>query len=238
MPTTPRVATTLSQRGVLGTGADRKEWELTVNELGAAGEDRGTWQRLREALLDLNAAGGPIDAAAICARAEVDPAEFRLLFQDSRELFCSVLEAETMELLRRSWLSFSALEGWANQLRAVAHTMLEFLQEDERRARLMLVDAHRGGERGALIRDQGMQALFAFIDLGREQMDDPEALTRTTAEAIGSSIYVQIRTRIEDRRPDSLSSLLPEMMYYTVLPYLGVEAAEAELENAVPSQAQ
>jgi hypothetical protein len=116
--------------------------------------------------------------------------------------------------------------------------MLEFLQEDDRRARLMLVDAHRGGERGNLIRDQGMQALFAFIDLGREEMDDPESLTRTTAEAIGSSIYLQIRTRIEDAGPQSLPDLLPEMMYFAVLPYLGVDAAEAELKVTAPRKAR
>jgi hypothetical protein len=145
-----------------------------------------------------------------------------------------VLEAETAELLRRCWSSFSAVTGWADQLRAVAQTMLEFFQEDERRARLMAVDAHHGGERGILIRDQGMQALFAFIDLGRYEMDDPEALTRTTAEAVGSSIYLQLRSWIEDGRLESMHELIPEMMYFAVLPYLGVEAAEAELEIAVP----
>jgi hypothetical protein len=196
------------------------------------------WQRLREAVLDLNAAGGQIEVASLCARAGVSEDGFRRVFDHWQDCFCSVLEAETVELLRRSWLSFSGLAGWANQLRAVAHTMLEFLQEDDRRARLMLVDAHRGGERGNLIRDQGMQALFAFIDLGREEMDDPESLTRTTAEAIGSSIYLQIRTRIEDAGPQSLPDLLPEMMYFAVLPYLGVDAAEAELEVTAPRKAR
>lgn len=199
-----------------------------------AADPPSDWPRLREALLDLNAAGGPLEIAAICGHAGVSEARFLRLFKDGPDLVCAVLEAETIELLRRCWSSFSTMTGWANQLRAVAHAMLEFLQEDERRARLMAIDAHRGGERGILIRDQGMQALFAFIDLGRYEMDDPETLTRTTAEAVGSSIYHQLRSWIEDGKLESMAELIPEMMYFAVLPYLGVEAAEAELEIAVP----
>jgi len=211
---------------------------LTFSERTASADGPDEWQRLRHALLDLNASGGPIGVARLCARAEVSEDGFRRVFDGWQDCFCSVLGAETAELLRRAWLSFSGATGWANQLRAVAHAMLDFLQEDERRARLMLIDAHRGGERGNLIRDQGMQALFAFIDLGREEMGDPESLTRTTAEAVGSSIYLQIRTRVEEGGTDSLTALLPEMMYFAVLPYLGVEAAEAELEVAVPREAR
>jgi AcrR family transcriptional regulator len=185
-------------------------------------------------VLDLNLAGRPLDVATICARARVPDTRFLRLFRDGPDCVCAVLEAETAELLRRCWSSFSAVTGWADQLRAVAHTMLEFFKEDERRARLMAVDAHRGGERGTLIRDQGMQALFAFIDLGRYEMADPGTLTRTTAEAVGSSIYLQLRTWIEDGRIESMDELIPEMMYFAVLPYLGVEAAEAELETVVP----
>jgi hypothetical protein len=80
-----------------------------------------------------------------------------------------------------------------------------------------------------------MEALVEFIDLGRKELDDPESLTRATAEAVGGAIFSRIRSEIEADETDTLPALLPKMMYMAVLPYLGPEAAAEELKTAPPA---
>ena len=167
-------------------------------------------------------------------RASVDPASFESHFSDLEECLCDYIERGTMVLLGRSVQSFSEQDGWRNALRAVAHTMLHFLQEDPQRARIMLVEVLSAGERAQLIRDQGMEALFEFIDLGRNELDDPSSLSRATAEAVGGAIFSRIRSEVESGDTESLPDLLPKMMYSAVLPYLGAEAAAEELEIPPP----
>ena len=79
-----------------------------------------------------------------------------------------------------------------------------------------------------------MEALFEFIDLGRTELEDPDSLTRATAEAVGGAIFSRIRSEVECGDTATLPGLLPKMMYTAVLPYLGPEVAAEELEIPPP----
>jgi len=177
---------------------------------------------------------GEATVAEVCARASVDAGRFQAHFADLEDCLCEYIERGTMILLTRSMPAFTREESWRDALRAVAHTLLHFLQEDPARARIMLVEVLSAGERAQLIRDQGMEALFEFIDLGRAELDDPDSLTRATAEAVGGAIFNRIRSEVERGETASLPDLLPKMMYSAVMPYLGPKAAAEELELPPP----
>lgn len=139
------------------------------------------------------------------------------------------MQAGTDELLARVAQAYAAEETWSDQLRAVAYEMLRFLSEDPERTRAMTVDVLSAGERAQLIRDQGMQALVELIDQGRQELDDPDSMSRTTAEGIAGAIYNRIHVAVAAGRFDALEPMVPELMYNAVLPYLGTEAAMREL---------
>jgi AcrR family transcriptional regulator len=177
---------------------------------------------------------GNSSVGKVCALASVDEARFESHFSDLEACLCEYIERGTTVLLARCVTSFTGQETWRDALRAVAHTMLHFLQEDPQRARIMLVEVLSAGERAQLIRDQGMEALFEFIDLGRMELEDPDTLTRATAEAVGGAIFSRLRSAVECGDTATLPGLLPKMMYSAVLPYLGPEAAAEELEIPPP----
>lgn len=143
--------------------------------------------------------------------------------------FCRTVHAATEELLQRVAIAFSTEEAWRDRLRAVAYEMLRFLCEDEDRARMMTVDVLYAGERAQLVREQGMQALIELIDQGRQEMPDPDSMTRATAEGIGGAIYHRMHVAIAAGRFDALEPMVPELMYNAVLPYMGTAAAHEEL---------
>lgn len=171
----------------------------------------------------------------ISARAEVEPEVFERHFADLEDCLCEFIQQGTIELLARVVEAFGRHEAWRDQLRSVAYAMLRFLQEDRARARIMTVEVLAAGDRAQLIRDQGMEALFEFIDLGRAELDDPSSLSRATAEGIGGAIFSQMRLQIETGSRESLTALVPKMMHMAVLPYLGPEAAAEELAMPPPA---
>jgi hypothetical protein len=156
----------------------------------------------------------------------------------SEEQLCAALHAGTEELLTRVALAHAEEAEWRDRLRAVAHEMLRFLCEDPKRARMMTVDVLSAGERAQLIRDRGMQGLIELIDQGRQELADPDSMSRAIAEGIGGAIYHRIHVAVAAGRYDALEPMVPELMYNAVLPYLGTEAAMEELSIPPPSPAE
>ena len=150
---------------------------------------------------------------------------------DDEDRLCEELEEGTNELLTRVALAFTAEDAWIDRLRTVAYEMLRFLQEDQARARRMTVEVLSAGPRAQAVRDNGMQALIELIDQGRGELEDPDSMTRATAEGIGGAIYNRIHVEVAAGNFDGLTSLVPGLMYSAVLPYLGTEAALAELHR-------
>lgn len=165
----------------------------------------------------------------ICDGAGVTHEQFMRHFEDVEDCYCQLIEEERNELLRRVGVAFIAEETWLDAIRAVAYAMFDYLIEDLDRARFVFVDVLAAGERAQLIRDQGMVLLFALIDQGRNELDDPDSVSPVTAEAIGGSVYNQIQMAIEQ---DALTyDLVPALLYNVVLPYLGAELALEELNR-------
>ena len=76
-----------------------------------------------------------------------------------------------------------------------------------------------------------MRVIASLIDAGRQEMEDPEAVPHTTAEALAGSAYGQVYSRVVRGDADELPDLVPQLMSAAVMPYLGVEAAMAELSR-------
>lgn len=195
--------------------------------------------RLREAMVDLCFERGYKDLglAELLARAGVSEEAFRRHYSGLEDCFCELVEEGRDDLLKEVVDRAFAEQGWRNQIRAAAYAMLRFLQADERRARLIIVEVHSAGTRAQLIRDQGIQLLFDLIDVGRNELPDPNSLTRATAESVGGAIYKRMETAIEAGDLSVGDRLVPELMYTVILPYRGTEAALAELTIPAPEWA-
>lgn len=192
---------------------------------------------MRAALLELCEERGHagLTAAEIRRRAGISEAEFGALYEDAEDAFCTVLEAMRDEFVAAVAAAVAPQPSWRAQMRAAAYAMLEFWVADPPRARYMLVEAFSAGERASLIRDQGMEAMIALVDVGRRDPEAPASLTRATAEALAGTIYTQMqRIVIEERGPEEYRQIVPELMHTLVLPYLGPEIAAEELATEGP----
>jgi AcrR family transcriptional regulator len=188
--------------------------------------------RIFAAMIDLSVGCGyaNVTLPMLLERAGVGEREFCSRFDDLEDCFCQIMEVETERAGQQVLTAFAAEQGWQAQLRAAAQALLDYLLEDLTRARFVCVEVMYAGDRAKLLRDRQMQAFFLLIDQGRQEMVDPEALTPFTAEAIGSSIYQRMQNALVNEQLEEFETSIPEMMYLAVLPYLGEEAAEEELD--------
>jgi hypothetical protein len=135
------------------------------------------------------------------------------------------VRAGTEQLLARLAAVFAAQAAWVDGLRAVAYELRDFLREDPGRARAMVVEAPHGNEETRRIREQGIEALSALIDLGHAPGSGPRPDARIAAGVIYNRIHAGVESGLEALD----DGMVRELMYSAVLPYLGIEAALAEL---------
>jgi AcrR family transcriptional regulator len=188
-------------------------------------------QRIHDALVEVcrERGLGAATLGRVIERAGVDRAAFDRHFADLDDCFAQYVSDACASFIHYLPATMDTAEDWRAQLRAVIYEMVRFWRADEARAHMLLVETYAAGPLAALIRDQVMERMVDLIDHGRRLMDDPTALTRVTAEATAGALFNQMHLLQAQAKLDDADQLVPQLMYFLVLPYLGVEVAADEL---------
>lgn len=189
--------------------------------------------QIEAALIDEVVDHGYLSASLddVCRHADVDREQFNRHFADMQDGYCQVLEALCAQIFERLLAAFDGQETWRDQIRAAGYAIYDYFDEDRDRGRFMMVEVFSAGERAHRICDEALGVLVDLIDQGRKQHRDSGRLSRATAEALGGSIFHQVRGALERDDPEA-EVLLPQLMYTVIQPYLGVEQARQELAIA------
>jgi AcrR family transcriptional regulator len=179
------------------------------------------------------------DLNLVLARAGVDRGTFERHFASLEDCFCITYQGLATDFLAAAAAAFAAERTWRDRIRAIAYTMLDFLEAEPARAGFLFVEVLFAGERAQLIREKNIAVLYPFIDLGREELADPDSVPSGLAEVIVGGVYEGIRLQVCRHRddPDAWAAIVPQLMYSVVEPYLGAEAALEELEILRPRRA-
>jgi AcrR family transcriptional regulator len=188
--------------------------------------------RLIEALIEVAAERGYIDTSIemIVARAGLDRPAFDRHFRGKHDGFLSAWQEMNEECMRAITRAYDSERDWPDRLRAVAREVVGSLCNEPSRA-CFAVEVLAAGDAARARRDMTMRVIASLIDAGRKEMDDPELVPRTTAEALAGSAYGQVYAKVVRGDADELPTLIPQLMSAAVMPYLGVEAALEELDR-------
>ncbi len=161
-------------------------------------------------------------------RAGLDRPAFDRHFRGKYDCFISAWQEQNEHCLEAMVRAYESRREWPDRLRAVAYEVIEGLSDDPSRASFG-VEVLAAGDAARARRDMTMRVIASLIDAGRQEMDDPDAVPHTTAEALAGSAYGQIYSRVVRGAVDELPGLVPQLMSAAVMPYLGMEAAMSEL---------
>jgi len=123
-------------------------------------------------------------------------------------------------------------ESWTGRLRAGLGALLDFLDAEPDVGRALVVEVHAAGPEALAKRGAVMARINAFLDQAREEAGGEESPPPIAGEGIAAGIHAVIHSRLATGSSDGFRQLLPEFMYFAVLPYFGAEVAGAEMAAA------
>ncbi len=189
-------------------------------------------ERIVEALIEIAAERGYAETTIelILERAGLDRPAFDRHFRGKYDCFLSAWQEMNEGCMREMLAAFNSEESWPDRLRAVACEIVENLRNAPSRASFA-VEVLAAGDAARARRDMTMRVIASLIDAGRNEMEDPESVPHTTAEALAGSAYGQVYAKVVRGDADELPELVPQLMSAAVMPYLGIEAGLAELSR-------
>lgn len=167
--------------------------------------------------------------AMICERAVVGRPAFDRHFAGKEDCFLQVHGETALAFCQRVGVAYATPRAWHDKIWAGAWAAMRFLQEDAVRARFFVVAVNGAGNRAQARRDRVLQGLADMIDAGRGELEEPQSVSRTTAEMVSGAIYGTIMVKIRDGAIERGEEFLSELVYMAMMPYLGARAAEDEL---------
>jgi AcrR family transcriptional regulator len=120
--------------------------------------------------------------------------------------------------------------GWTRQLRAGLGALLDFIEARPDVGRALIVEVHAAGPEALAKRTAALQKACAYLD--RAVAPAPIALPPIAAEGIVAGILAIVHSQLCSGAEGGFRQLLPEFMYFAVLPYFGAEVASGELSTA------
>jgi AcrR family transcriptional regulator len=196
---------------------------------------RSERERLLEAMMRVAAFKGyeATTVADVIETAGVDRQAFDGMFANKEACFLEAYDAVIDVLLAHVSTAFESTVGqpWTDRIRAALRALVELLASESDIARMAMVEVTAVGE-DARIRYRAALGRFTyFLEEGRTASPKGDELPADTAGfAIGgatSMIFDEIRA---GRGPE-LRSLLPDLLFAVLMPYLGPEAAETEMRR-------
>jgi AcrR family transcriptional regulator len=187
---------------------------------------------LAEAIDENGYAGTTI--AHITRHAAVSRRTFYEHFAGKDECFVAAYDTVMAELRERVAKAFEEEDDWPHAVKGGIGAMLHFLAAEPHLARLSMVEALVAGPVMVERYDNAIQSFVPYFQSGREGRS-PEVLARlnpTTEEALVGGMMSLISRRIIAGKTAELEGLLPDLVEFTLAPYLGSkEAAEVARED-------
>lgn len=161
-------------------------------------------------------------------------ADFEATFASKQACAVAALEALAESNLAAVRAAFESRRRWPDSLRAAAYAHVDWILANPKKMRFGILEARWAGEVASAMREHLFGAYVRMIDAGREVAPDPAAVPAYTAEGVVGAITQVVVKDVTGRGDRDLRAMVPEMMSLAVRPYLGDEAARAELSKPPP----
>jgi AcrR family transcriptional regulator len=152
-------------------------------------------------------------------------------FSDKEDAFLQAFDQVTGELLRRVNAAYETSATFSEAVVACLRELLEFVAAEPRFADMCIVEVLAAGPAAVERRNAVLNELTELLERAARTVPaglHPRPLRAKTA--IGG-IHEVVYSRVIQGQAAELPTLLPDLAYSVMLPYLGHERAEQELDQ-------
>jgi AcrR family transcriptional regulator len=153
-------------------------------------------------------------------------------FADKDDCYLQAYDAGLQQLEALIVNATTGGTAWREKLSAGLGALLDFLDAEPDIGRALIVEVHAAGPEALAKRAGAMQRASGCLDRARNEGGETEAPPAIAPEGIAAGIHAVIHSRLATGADSGFRELLPEFMYFAVLPYFGAAAAKAEMQAA------
>jgi AcrR family transcriptional regulator len=214
-------------------GDDLRRWRLPRGRHGLPRElvVRSQRERLLAAVVRVTAARGyeSTSVADILEEAGVGRESFYELFEDKKAclLAARALLVDDLEATVRT--AYGRGEAWVDQVRNGLAAMLAWFAADPAAARVVMVELAAVGPAARELFQADFGRFTKLMDAGLTR--EVTGLPQATGLAVGGLLARVYEAVVNDSTAE-LPSLLPDLLYELLVPFVGEEAAHAEQRRA------
>jgi AcrR family transcriptional regulator len=193
-------------------------------------------ERIRDALMDVALERGweAVTLEAVLDRAGVDRAEFDRHFEDLKDCYLQIYLENAAEFDELVFTAFDGAPSWREGVRRAAYAAARHIRDHPRGAAFSLLQRFNVDDLIQVHRERQLRGIVERIDLGRDELDDPDSVSPAAAEGVMGSVYELMIGEFQRGNGAQIEEFVPTLMYMAVLPYLGREAALEELSIPPP----
>jgi len=163
--------------------------------------------------------------------AGVSRTTFYELYEDKEACFLAAYDNAVEVLVRRVMSAYDSKQGWPDQAAAGLAALLDVLAEEPALARLSLVDIGNAGPAAQRRYRAAMQRLTPLFEEGRDFAPGGRNLPANTSRMAIGGVTGLVSDELVAGRAKQLPGLLSDVLFATLVPYIGPDAAAREVER-------
>jgi AcrR family transcriptional regulator len=194
---------------------------------------RSQRERLQEAAVRVVAEKGyaATTIGDLTKAAGVSRTTFYELFEDKEACFLAAYDNAVEALVRRTVAAFESEQRWPDRAAAGLAALLEALAAEPALARLSLVDIGAAGPAAQRRYRAAVQRLTPLFEEGRDFAPRGRNLPANTSRMAIGGVTGLLSDELVAGRAAQLPELLSDVLFATLVPYIGPDAAAREVDR-------
>jgi AcrR family transcriptional regulator len=176
-----------------------------------------------------------VTVADIVRRAGIARNTFYENFSSKEDCFLAASEFAVKEALRRVLDAAGKVDSWPARVNFGLSAFLHYVASEPALARACIVEALSAGPAAIERYESSIQAFVPLFRIGRKVAAHGEELPGTLEETIVGGVFWITYQRIIMGQTEQIEELLPELVEFSLTPYLGAGAAKRAAAKAPPA---
>lgn len=161
----------------------------------------------------------------ICARSRVSRKVFYTHYADKEAAVLEALELGIRQSMALTARAFFAADSWPERVWEAGRAFARFLLDNPAIARLGFVESHTIGAPAVQRVEDTQTGLTMLLQEGYGLLGEREPPSPAALESIAAAAFELIHQEMREEREPAIASLLAEVVYMCLAPFIGPEAA-------------
>ena len=158
-------------------------------------------------------------------QASVSTRDFYEHFEGKEDCLLAAFDAVRDHLEELITAAIAEQPDWPHRVIAALRTALDFFAGEPDLARLCLIEPVSATPTIAIRFREAVLACVPALSLGRDEMEDGSSLPPSTEDSLLGGVVSLTTRSILSGETEKLPALLPDLVEFTLSPYLGVDRA-------------